>query len=69
MLFMPVLHSLLNKVLHLSTMQARATHICLDCGYIYFLQKPFDEQVRAAFKCLLLPLSSLHSSPIQIIIC
>ena len=27
-------------------MQARATHICLDCGYIYTLQKPFDEQVR-----------------------
>ncbi|KAL5568164.1 hypothetical protein UlMin_024739, partial [Ulmus minor] len=24
--------------------KARATHICLDCGYIYFLQKPFDEQ-------------------------
>ncbi|KAL9327837.1 hypothetical protein ACSQ67_002840 [Phaseolus vulgaris] len=24
--------------------QARATHICLDCGYIYTLQKPFDEQ-------------------------
>lgn len=23
--------------------KARATHICLDCGYIYFLQKPFDE--------------------------
>lgn len=23
--------------------RARATHICLDCGYIYFLQKPFDE--------------------------
>ncbi|KAL5182044.1 Rubredoxin-1 [Glycine soja] len=23
---------------------ARATHICLDCGYIYTLQKPFDEQ-------------------------
>ncbi|KAL6659349.1 hypothetical protein ACP70R_003389 [Stipagrostis hirtigluma subsp. patula] len=22
----------------------RATHICLDCGYIYFLPKPFDEQ-------------------------
>ncbi|XP_052182459.1 uncharacterized protein LOC127795039 [Diospyros lotus] len=22
----------------------RASHICLDCGYIYFLQKPFDEQ-------------------------
>jgi rubredoxin len=26
-------------------MQARATHICLDCGYIYFLPKSFDEQV------------------------
>lgn len=24
--------------------QARATHICLDCGYIYTLQKSFDEQ-------------------------
>uniref|UniRef100_J3MQM7 Rubredoxin-like domain-containing protein n=1 Tax=Oryza brachyantha TaxID=4533 RepID=J3MQM7_ORYBR len=24
--------------------KARATHICLDCGYIYFLPKPFDEQ-------------------------
>ncbi|XP_014519379.1 uncharacterized protein LOC106776435 [Vigna radiata var. radiata] len=24
--------------------KARATHICLDCGYIYTLQKPFDEQ-------------------------
>ncbi|WVZ94951.1 hypothetical protein U9M48_040776, partial [Paspalum notatum var. saurae] len=22
----------------------RATHICLDCGYIYFLPKPFEEQ-------------------------
>ncbi|XP_027160512.1 uncharacterized protein LOC113761639 [Coffea eugenioides] len=22
----------------------RATHICLDCGYIYTLTKPFDEQ-------------------------
>ncbi|NP_001183375.1 uncharacterized LOC100501788 [Zea mays] len=22
----------------------RATHVCLDCGYIYFLPKPFDEQ-------------------------
>ncbi|PKI54578.1 hypothetical protein CRG98_025092 [Punica granatum] len=22
----------------------KATHICLDCGYIYTLQKPFDEQ-------------------------
>jgi len=26
-------------------MQARATHICLDCGYIYFLPKSFDDQV------------------------
>nr|AGV54433.1 rubredoxin family protein [Phaseolus vulgaris]AGV54669.1 rubredoxin family protein [Phaseolus vulgaris] len=26
------------------TQKARATHICLDCGYIYTLQKPFDEQ-------------------------
>ncbi|KAL5769907.1 hypothetical protein ACOSP7_014061 [Xanthoceras sorbifolium] len=24
--------------------KARATHICLDCGYIYTMQKPFDEQ-------------------------
>lgn len=26
------------------TQKARATHICLDCGYIYTLTKPFDEQ-------------------------
>ncbi|XP_031255445.1 uncharacterized protein LOC116113426 [Pistacia vera] len=24
--------------------KARATHICLDCGYIYTMQKSFDEQ-------------------------
>ncbi|KAK8937399.1 hypothetical protein KSP39_PZI012689 [Platanthera zijinensis] len=24
--------------------KARATHICLDCGFIYTLQTPFDEQ-------------------------
>lgn len=24
--------------------KARATHICIDCGFIYTLQKPFDEQ-------------------------
>ncbi|XP_057472195.1 uncharacterized protein LOC130760757 [Actinidia eriantha] len=24
--------------------KARATHICLDCGYIYTMTKPFDEQ-------------------------
>ncbi|XP_057800706.1 uncharacterized protein LOC131016114 [Salvia miltiorrhiza] len=24
--------------------KTRATHICLDCGYIYTLQKPFDDQ-------------------------
>ncbi|GAB2228497.1 hypothetical protein Droror1_Dr00022618 [Drosera rotundifolia] len=24
--------------------KARATHVCLDCGYIYTLQKPFEEQ-------------------------
>ncbi|XWS42906.1 hypothetical protein CRYUN_Cryun16bG0054600 [Craigia yunnanensis] len=24
--------------------KAKATHICLDCGYIYTAQKPFDEQ-------------------------
>jgi len=28
--------------------QERATHICLDCGYIYFLPKPFEEQVTNA---------------------
>ncbi|CAI0426422.1 unnamed protein product, partial [Linum tenue] len=26
------------------TQKARATHICLDCGYIYTLSKSFDEQ-------------------------
>ncbi|KAJ6951862.1 hypothetical protein NC653_041113 [Populus alba x Populus x berolinensis] len=26
--------------------KARATHICLDCGFIYTLQKSFDEQAR-----------------------
>lgn len=26
------------------TQKARATHICLDCGFIYTLPKPFDEQ-------------------------
>lgn len=25
-------------------LQAKATHICLDCGYIYTLSKPFDQQ-------------------------
>ncbi|CAL9008999.1 unnamed protein product [Prunus brigantina] len=24
--------------------KARATHICIDCGFIYALQKPFEEQ-------------------------
>ncbi|XP_058084906.1 uncharacterized protein LOC131232586 isoform X1 [Magnolia sinica] len=24
--------------------KARASHICIDCGFIYTLQKPFDEQ-------------------------
>ncbi|XP_002975304.2 uncharacterized protein LOC9629430 [Selaginella moellendorffii] len=24
--------------------KARATHICLDCGYVYTLSKPFEEQ-------------------------
>eukprot|EP00270_Netrium_digitus_P009899 TRINITY_DN303_c0_g1_i3.p1 TRINITY_DN303_c0_g1~~TRINITY_DN303_c0_g1_i3.p1 ORF type:complete len:277 (+),score=53.49 TRINITY_DN303_c0_g1_i3:47-832(+) len=24
--------------------KARATHVCLDCGFIYTLPKPFDEQ-------------------------
>ncbi|CAN6569741.1 unnamed protein product [Malus baccata var. baccata] len=28
----------------MNNFQARATHICLDCGFIYTLQKPFDEQ-------------------------
>lgn len=27
--------------------KARATHICLDCGFIYTLQKSFDEQPEA----------------------
>ncbi|CAH9058614.1 unnamed protein product [Cuscuta epithymum] len=27
--------------------KARATHICLDCGYIYTMQKPFEEQPEA----------------------
>ncbi|PQM41253.1 uncharacterized protein Pyn_13350 [Prunus yedoensis var. nudiflora] len=26
------------------TQKARATHICIDCGFIYTLQKPFEEQ-------------------------
>lgn len=30
--------------------KARATHICLDCGYIYTLTKPFDDQPEG-FKC------------------
>ncbi|KAH7292029.1 hypothetical protein KP509_29G048100 [Ceratopteris richardii] len=30
--------------------KARATHICLDCGYIYTLTKPFDEQSEG-FNC------------------
>lgn len=30
--------------------KARATHICLDCGYIYTLSKPFEEQ-SDAFIC------------------
>ncbi|KAL6972233.1 hypothetical protein U1Q18_031921 [Sarracenia purpurea var. burkii] len=25
--------------------KAKATHICLDCGYIYTMQKPFEEQL------------------------
>jgi hypothetical protein len=29
--------------------QARATHVCLDCGYIYTLSKPFEEQVLSWF--------------------
>lgn len=27
--------------------KARATHICIDCGFIYTLQKPFEEQPEA----------------------
>ncbi|KAJ1390865.1 Rubredoxin-like domain [Sesbania bispinosa] len=30
--------------LSICILPARATHICLDCGYIYTLQKPFAEQ-------------------------
>lgn len=41
--------SLLNSQVGKNIFQARATHICLDCGYIYTLQKPFDEQVRFLF--------------------
>ena len=26
-------------------LQARVTYICLDCGFIYILPKPFDEKV------------------------
>ncbi|OAY70830.1 hypothetical protein ACMD2_09163 [Ananas comosus] len=33
-----------DSVYFVVSRQARATHICLDCGYIYTLQKPFDEQ-------------------------
>jgi hypothetical protein len=29
--------------------KARATHVCLDCGYIYTLSKPFEEQVLSWF--------------------
>ncbi|KAG5061596.1 Protein MET1, chloroplastic [Glycine max] len=41
MILCPFYNQLLIKG---TSMQARATHICLDCGYIYTLQKPFDEQ-------------------------
>ncbi|BBG98469.1 rubredoxin family protein [Prunus dulcis] len=27
-----------------ASVDARATHICIDCGFIYTLQKPFEEQ-------------------------
>lgn len=27
-----------------SPFQAKASHICLDCGFIYTLSKPFEEQ-------------------------
>jgi hypothetical protein len=33
--------------------QARATHVCLDCGYIYTLSKPFEEQVLSWFLVIL----------------
>lgn len=29
----------------------RATHICLDCGYIYTLSKPFEEQPEDTYAC------------------
>ncbi|KAK9063112.1 hypothetical protein SSX86_016982 [Deinandra increscens subsp. villosa] len=29
--------------------KARATHICLDCGFIYTLSKPFEDQARFRF--------------------
>lgn len=41
-----------------SLLQARATHICLDCGFIYTLSKPFDEQV--SLNPSLLFYTSLH---------
>ncbi|KAG4972824.1 hypothetical protein JHK87_029645 [Glycine soja] len=41
MILCPFYNQLLIKC---TSMQARATHICLDCGYIYTLQKSFDEQ-------------------------
>ncbi|KAJ6296790.1 hypothetical protein OIU78_022502 [Salix suchowensis] len=34
------------------TQKARATHICIDCGFIYTLQKPFDDQAPG---CIRLP--------------
>ncbi|CAI0426421.1 unnamed protein product [Linum tenue] len=33
------------------TQKARATHICLDCGYIYTLSKSFDEQQPEGYVC------------------
>ena len=30
--------------------KARATHICLDCGYIYFLPTEFEEQP-SSYEC------------------
>lgn len=35
---------MLKVLMECRILQARATHICLDCGYIYTAQKPFDEQ-------------------------
>lgn len=31
--------------------KALATHICVDCGYIYCEKTPFDEAAKAGLKC------------------